>query len=759
MKERFGDWGADLSEADFACALAAAGVVGSDPNSFGPNLTDIVSLIEFRAKWSLGHSVWLPWTFNREVLFLTAGILAEAWRRFQQNLQYRRYEITLIVEPRSLTEEGIDSVWVQEQLSRPEVGALVAIRKPEKKRVMRVPPSYAIDQEPETDSRKTGYPAEGAYSIKDDESPVDRSYRSHYQTEEVREPIAAYERTMAVRKDQAPPRYLQARLRSGSRDVKTLRGAGSYLAIIRIGHSKARWVSVEQPFPTPEEPPKREGHWLTVIFREPRVSDTPQVQRLLLPPKGNTQEVSFPFEIPPGLKKIAARITVLHANRVLQTGLLRASVGGKKPWTFTLDATPRTRLVGLSNRRQFDVALVLNHDDEGTAQGTAISGDQAVPIPLKESSVDDLTRALGDQISKIAANPKRYESLRSEGTEELLRNLAQHGGGLYQQLSGCYPLAKLDEADAQGRQACLYLTSARPDSFFPVELVYRYDVPEDTARLCEHALSALTEGSCPTSCPSDKSQTVCPLGFWGLSRVIERHSFLVQPDKPTDGFRLQSEPVLPRSLLDISGKALLAASDVASKYENGAVEGLLQRLRQRGPAELASSWQEWSERVKTDRPTLLVLLPHHERRDGFEILEIGAADALKSVLVKKKHVRVEDKDRPIVLLMGCGTNLARIAFENFVGSFILQGAAIVVSTIATILGRHASPATAHLIELLDEEAGEGGSSFGEVMVRLRRKLLTTETPMALGLTAYGDADWILTRKADADDRDAPRPLR
>jgi hypothetical protein len=31
------------------------------------------------------------------------------------------------------------------------------------------------------------------------------------------------------------------------------------------------------------------------------------------------------------------------------------------------------------------------------------------------------------------------------------------------------------------------------------------------------------------------------------------------------------------------------------------------------------------------------------------------------------------------------------------------------------------------------------------MVRLRRKLMVTQTPMALGLTAYGDADWVLTK--------------
>ena len=70
---------------------------------------------------------------------------------------------------------------------------------------------------------------------------------------------------------------------------------------------------------------------------------------------------------------------------------------------------------------------------------------------------------------------------------------------------------------------------------------------------------------------------------------------------------------------------------------------------------------------------------------------------------------------------------------------------MVVSTIATILGRHASPATEVLIQLLDEMA-DGENTLGDIMLKLRQKLVATSTPMALGLTSYGDADWILTRE-------------
>jgi hypothetical protein len=100
---------------------------------------------------------------------------------------------------------------------------------------------------------------------------------------------------------------------------------------------------------------------------------------------------------------------------------------------------------------------------------------------------------------------------------------------------------------------------------------------------------------------------------------------------------------------------------------------------------------------------------------------------------------------PVVLLMGCETNLTEISFENPAVVFQDLGAAVVVTTIATILGRHASPATEALVQLLDKMA-DGKHTFGDIMLRLRQKLVATSTPMALGLTSYGDADWLLTRE-------------
>ncbi|HEX5717113.1 MAG TPA: hypothetical protein VF179_13195 [Thermoanaerobaculia bacterium] len=715
MRKRFGDWGAELSDTDFACALAAAGALW---HWKPPRDVDLKPGL-------LGSRLWLfrtpegvlPWRLPQLPPRLDARLLLEAWRSFRDFAGEESFRI-------EIEASVVDPLWILKQLSRPEVGAA------------------AVESwEPPTRGQRKS-PAEGSYSVGVEE--LASGGDQHTKGSQSYPADNVLERPM-----QAPSRWLQARLRSGSGDVETLRGEGSYEAAIRIGRSHARWVSVERPFPTPEEPPPRKGHLLTVIFWEPLVSPAPQVRPLRLPPMGNSREVSFPFEIPAGLERIAARVTVLHANRVLQTGLLRAAVGGR--WSFTLDATPRTRLQSLSGRTEFDAALVLNHDDEGIPRLTAAAGAQAAVISLNEGAVTRLTEYLRDRISEIADKPERFTNLSSPGTVELLRNLAQKGGALHDHL--CRHTSLLVLAGAKR----IHLTSARADSFFPVEMLYRFDPPDEGAELCPNALAALQAGECPGGCPADKRRHVCPLGFWGLSRIIERHAHKPEHQE-INGFRLQPEP-MARTPLPLAGRALLAASDKASEVKKDAVEHLHQALARRGSAARVRSWPEWIAHVASDRPSLLVLLPHHEQIRGDDFLEIGEGDRLQSELVREEHVSVDGSLSPIVLLLGCETNLARIAFDNLVIRFRDRGAAVVVSTIATILGRHASPAAERLVELLDEEAREGNSTFGEVMVRLRRKLLETETPMALGLTAYGDADWILTRKDNALHRHAPRPLR
>lgn len=722
MSERFHEFGAELPEAERACALAALGVLAGWRTRVRTAPTPESLAAEIRSRTSPSGQV--IWRFSH-LLPISARMLALAWRSYLHSGARGNVRIKIEADP-----ARIDLDWLREQLSRPEVGA------------RSVTISRSLGEDERGARRDRGKPT-GSYGVPQpsggggdgDPGPAPDVVVFRIR----RLPPRPAGRKKGHKTPQ--PRFLQARLHDHTdpehpRQVHTLRRGGSYRVNVRIGLPDEAWTAVEEPFPVPPEPPEPEGHRLTVVFWEPRVSPEPQVETLWLPPKGNSRAVSFSFKLSEEVGAIAARITVLHHNRVLQTGLLRAS--SIRVHTFRLDATPRTRLEGLSARSQFDVALVLNHDDEGTPRMTAAAGDQAAVISLDGGALTKLTEYLSKRISKIARAPEQYSTLSSPGTVELLRALAQKGGALHDYLRRHTRLGILSEARR------IHLTSAKAESFFPVELLYRFDPPDETAGLCPNAAVALQTGECPGGCPADKRQHVCPLGFWGLSRIIERYAHTPEHDEIGRDFRLQSE-LLGRKPLPLSGRSLLAASGRASEVKKEAVDELHQALAQRGSAARVTSWEEWIEHVRMDRPALLVLIPHHEQIDGDEFLEIGEGDRLQSELVREEHVSREEDLSPIVLLLGCETNLARIAFDNLVIRFRDRGAAIVVSTIATILGRHASPAAARLIELLDEEAREGNSTFGEVMLRLRQSLVAEETPMALGLTAYGDADWVLTR--------------
>ena len=63
----------------------------------------------------------------------------------------------------------------------------------------------------------------------------------------------------------------------------------------------------------------------------------------------------------------------------------------------------------------------------------------------------------------------------------------------------------------------------------------------------------------------------------------------------------------------------------------------------------------------------------------------------------------------------------------------------VVSTIAEVIGRQAAPMAAEILEAI--HAVKKPTSFALVMRDVRRNLLATGTPMVLGLTSEGDADW------------------
>jgi hypothetical protein len=532
---------------------------------------------------------------------------------------------------------------------------------------------------------------------------------------------------------------------------RALKPDTSYAVDVRIGPPDAKWESAEKELPMDQLPPSDKGHDLTVVFAEPKVSPEPQVGKLFLPPHGPTAPCRFYFHTTDSLESVSARITVLHRNRVIQTAILEAPVtASRTPKNAKIKVRIEARVVpninDLRERQTFDTALVLNHASNGQAYATGMSGEQAVMFSLDEAGLKQTIQTLNDELTNIADDPEKFsKDIADEATTNLLKTLAIHGRLLYKNLFVYRPKnAWLVGKDKKRIQ----IVSTRLESNLPLEFLYDYEAPNEKAKLCPYAKKSLTKGECDKACggPKKKQNIVCPLGFWGLNRVIERYAHDGSRNLQGNTYALQAASTMKREPLQVLDRALFAASGEVDKAKKGTIGGLEKLLKEKAKqADYVTSWSQWVTKAKTN-PTLLLLLSHTEvdpLQGNLEALEIAKLPRLRVVDVDEKHVRKpHTKAKPIVMLIGCKTNAPDNALHNFVPAFSPYSA-IVLSTGSTILALQAAQVAAELVRALSALPQNKETTFGDVMLAIRRNLLAKGLPMVLCLSAYGDTDWKL----------------
>src|SRR5207237_9948060 len=95
------------------------------------------------------------------------------------------------------------------------------------------------------------------------------------------------------------------------------------------------------------------------------------------------------------------------------------------------------------------------------------------------------------RLSEVAYDRAAFSALRSEATQSLLRDFAQVGVLLHQEIvpdgKGSAPL---------GGSGPIQVTSVHPDARLPLEFVYDRPAPDDDAPLCPGAERGLMTGSC-----------------------------------------------------------------------------------------------------------------------------------------------------------------------------------------------------------------------------------------------------------------------
>lgn len=518
-------------------------------------------------------------------------------------------------------------------------------------------------------------------------------------------------------------------------------------ANIWIGPPQKGVVRIKTSFPIEKLPPQADAWTLTVVLSEPTHIPEPLMMKIKLPQDGPSTECVFDFT-PKEAVPFEGSITILHRGRIIQTAVLKIPVVetiSKMPKTNRMrisDIIPvKTNLGDLEKRTQYDIAFATTQTKNHKPYLTAIATDHAWLVNLE--ACQSITEEINTALSMVALSVEDYKlGFESEKGKELLKSLVFSGCELYSAIIE-------EQLDRQGNMAeiikkdYLQIVSTKNDNLIPFEFIYDYEVPDDDAELCPDWKAALQKGKCPGDCAKRGSETICPLGFWGLRKVIERHAVTYELAVGNKENFLQSEMTTERSELKIAGQGLLAASNRVAKKEAQAVEKTFKKAF--GNILLRpEDWSNWESMVIQNKPCLILALPHTNGSGSKATLEIGNK-TIKSIQVKLQHVRPdEEADFPIVALLGCDTTGSAIDYSSYIQQFRRKGAAIVIGTIATVFGGDAAKVANMLVEGLTNKSAQS-ERMGEILRTMKRKAVLNGLLMALCVVAYGDADWKLTK--------------
>jgi hypothetical protein len=556
------------------------------------------------------------------------------------------------------------------------------------------------------------------------------------------------------------PRFLQGDLfRLGEGDaVPEMRGlivGRRYRLDVFIGPGGEGAITAEEVFDDAQlDWKKKHSYTLQVMFADPAQWDEPLTGKLVLPREGNSSRCPLLFT-PTRPGPLAGRVTIYHRGRILQTALLRstvfdseaalAAVNEPEPLRFRVESEIRRSLGTLDDRRRFDVCMVLNQTTANKPVATT-GGKNGAFISSLDTVAPQLA-AINSLMNDVANDAQNYaKGLMSKENAELLCNLALEGNWVYRNLVLNFRY-KSSAAEALREAEHLQIVSTRPDEPVPLEFVYDYPPPKDGAPVCKNALQALKTGRCPSSCKPKKSPAphVCPLGFWGLSRVIERHQIdQADEDIAKAAAVVRSEPIGGRDILSLQGASLVATSKQVPQAARSELEHAMKAVWG-GEVISVNKWEQWVKAVKDKRPVMLLALPHTAGSGAHISLEISGK-TLKSAFINESYVKADPADNgPLVILFGCDTaNVADTeAYTRHVTVFRQADAALVLGTVGTVLGEDAAKVAIKIVERLVATSKNSTERFGEILRQVKRDAVADSQMLALCLVAFGDADWRL----------------
>ncbi|MWA03303.1 hypothetical protein F8568_023570 [Actinomadura sp. LD22] len=567
--------------------------------------------------------------------------------------------------------------------------------------------------------------------------------------------MAAELRAAAHRERRRPSRFLRADVveRDGTTPAGRIEPDADLHLRVRIAADPDAPPG-EEPFPADRLPPGR-THRLTVhaaeleppAGREPRTASG----EIDLPGAGDSGSAILRLRTRPTSEPMRIAVTVLHRFRFLQSGTLTVRAGTADPPVFQTDAVLRARTEDLDLTPPHDVAVLLDGDgDRATSLLLAAHAGRHVKVHEPDNLAGALDVLLDGLcvLTQESYRPGGYADLRFA---ELIIELARRGRAL-----GKILFPRRAQRTSQAVQELwdarsVSVLSARPGAFLPLELVYGRPLatePGRRLRLCPHAPSFADLPDC-AACPEhEEPAVVCPFGFWGASKVIERHAPRGFGDP---GYIVGASPDLDRSACALD-PICAAASDRADHNDARAWITAVETssLGEAGAARLATGWADLYDLIQEtraghDRFGVIFLVPHTDvTRDGVGVLSLDEDDRRELTDGMEFLFADDGEPEPVVFVLGCATAGGATLFSDTSAMLLADGAPGVVATLVPIRGRDGVPAGVHLLkELRKAAARPGGAPLGEALLHARRRRLADGDISVLALVGFGDTDWHL----------------
>lgn len=497
---------------------------------------------------------------------------------------------------------------------------------------------------------------------------------------------------------------------------KVLPPATELLLEIRIAVPEQGEIAADQGFADPEATGPTA---LLEIVVTSAVWAAPQRATMSLPMDHRhqpSQPVAFSFTSPTSGNVVEFEIVVLFKNRPLQAATLTA--------TCRDQSTPRDRptLIVHSLSSPSEPTDELTPADASIDARGAELRNQATDAILV-IDVQGQLKSFEDQLSRVLGVPGAPGNLDHVDVLDMLIKVARKGSELRTLL------AELDLATATSIN--LLISAFTP--VLPIELAYEGTPPQRGAKLCGHVTNPPATGE---TCDRTSKRVVCPYAFWGMHRSIAR---TVQSSRRS---RSTAPGSLPITMVLYGATRIADDGVTAGPTPTGDVLAATQQLFGSTDDKPVSSWTQWTQRVKSDKPQLLVMLAHTETENGEVALHIGKTSFLARPDVGGAVIRAGDAPRPIVVMMACASAALGDPFGTLPGMFAAHGAAAVVGTLSKMTGPNGAVATIEVLRAI-RDAADAGAPLSTAVQHARRALVENNQVLGLLLVTHGEVDTIV----------------